>query len=138
MPGLLGRDRAQFAVSYCNRREVPLPRAFPVGGRGLRRPACPRLPPPACSPLSLPPASALCRAPAAAATAAGQHTAGGRTTRFDMGGLSRGAELHDLLKAEVMLRRLKRDVLSQVRAWQWVLGSACLAGYWGWPAGWLA
>lgn len=35
--------------------------------------------------------------------------------RYDVSGLSRGAELHDMLKAEVMLRRLKRDVLSQVR-----------------------
>ncbi len=34
--------------------------------------------------------------------------------RYDVSGLSRGAELHDMLKAEVMLRRLKRDVLSQV------------------------
>lgn len=34
--------------------------------------------------------------------------------RWDVSGLSRGAELHDLLKAEVMLRRLKRNVLSQV------------------------
>lgn len=37
---------------------------------------------------------------------------------MDVSGLSRGAELHDMLKAEVMLRRLKKDVLSQVgRAW---------------------
>lgn len=38
---------------------------------------------------------------------------GERTTRWDVGGLSRGGELHDMLKAEVMLRRLKQDVLSQ-------------------------
>lgn len=37
--------------------------------------------------------------------------------RYDVSGLSRGAELHDMLKAEIMLRRLKRDVLSQV-GWQ--------------------
>lgn len=36
---------------------------------------------------------------------------------MDVSGLSRGAELHDMLKAEVMLRRLKKDVLSQVRGW---------------------
>ena len=45
--------------------------------------------------------------------AAGQGNAE-RHSRWDVSGLSRGAELHDLLKAEVMLRRLKRDVLSQV------------------------
>lgn len=39
---------------------------------------------------------------------------GERTTRWDVGGLSRGGELHDMLKAEVMLRRLKQDVLSQL------------------------
>ncbi len=45
---------------------------------------------------------------------------------MDVRGLSRGTELHDMLKAEVMLRRLKQDVLSQVggcwageqRAWE--------------------
>lgn len=37
-------------------------------------------------------------------------------TRFDVSGLARAAELHELLKAEVMLRRLKKDVLSQVGA----------------------
>lgn len=39
---------------------------------------------------------------------------GEQLKRFDVGGLTRGSELHDLLKAEAMLRRLKRDVLSQV------------------------
>ncbi|PSC75396.1 DNA annealing helicase and endonuclease ZRANB3 [Micractinium conductrix] len=69
MPGLLGRSRIEFAVAYCNRREVPLP---------------------------------------------GFHAPGQRGMRWDVSGLSRGAELHDLLKAEVMLRRLKRNVLSQL------------------------
>lgn len=45
--------------------------------------------------------------------AAGQGNAE-RHSRWDVSGLSRSAELHDLLKAEVMLRRLKRDVMSQV------------------------
>ncbi|PRW44334.1 DNA annealing helicase and endonuclease ZRANB3 [Chlorella sorokiniana] len=39
---------------------------------------------------------------------------GERRMRYDVSGLSRGAELHDMLKAEIMLRRLKRDVLSQL------------------------
>jgi hypothetical protein len=39
---------------------------------------------------------------------------GERSVRHDVSGLSRGAELHELLREEVMLRRLKRDVLSQV------------------------
>lgn len=48
---------------------------------------------------------------------AGFHGGGGeRRMRYDVSGLSRGAELHDMLKAEIMLRRLKRDVLSQVGA----------------------
>lgn len=64
-PQLLGRDRFDFAFSYCNRRAVPLP-----GGEGRQR--------------------------------------------FDNSGLSRAAELHGLLRREVMLRRLKRDVLSQL------------------------
>ncbi|GAB4813573.1 hypothetical protein N2152v2_000619 [Parachlorella kessleri] len=64
-PGLLGRDRVEFAAAYCCRRAVPVP-----GGNG-------RL-------------------------------------RYDHSGLSRGAELHGLLRREVMLRRLKRDVLSQL------------------------
>ena len=60
----------------------------------------------------------LARFPRPAAPAAFHGGGGGgngeRRTRFDVSGLSRGPELHDLLKAEVMLRRLKRDVLSQV------------------------
>ncbi len=64
-PGLLGRERYEFAAAYCNRRAVPVP-----GGEG-------RL-------------------------------------RYDNSGLSRAAELHALLRREVMLRRLKRDVLSQL------------------------
>ncbi|KAL4428086.1 hypothetical protein ABPG75_002175 [Micractinium tetrahymenae] len=44
----------------------------------------------------------------------GFHAPGERSTRMDVSGLSRGAELHDMLKAEVMLRRLKKDVLSQL------------------------
>jgi hypothetical protein len=39
---------------------------------------------------------------------------GERHRKWHVGGLSRGPELHDLLRAEVMVRRLKRDVLSQV------------------------
>jgi len=64
-PGLLGRDRVEFASAYCCRRAVPVP-----GSSG-------RL-------------------------------------RYDHSGLSRAAELHALLRREVMLRRLKRNVLSQL------------------------
>ena len=54
-------------------------------------------------------------AAAPAAPAGYQHAAPDeRRTRHDVSGLSRGAELHAMLKAEVMLRRLKKDVLSQV------------------------
>jgi hypothetical protein len=77
-PGLLGRDRFEFANAYCNRRAVPVP-----GGNG-------RL-------------------------------------RYDNSGLSRPAELHVLLRREVMLRRLKLDVLSQLPPKRRQVG----------PAGWL-
>jgi hypothetical protein len=139
MPGLLGANRVAFAASYCNRREVPLPGGWPSGWMGAQ--ALSLLQPlhkswghlPAAGlPVQTAAASPLLRldsgqptlipaCPAHPAPPAAFHGGGGggggigeRRTRFDVSGLSRGPELHDMLKAEVMLRRLKRDVLSQV------------------------
>ena len=71
-------------------------------------PMCPPTHPPAC-PARLP-------------------TGGQGATRCDNSGLARGGELHALLTREVMLRRLKRDVLEQLppKRRQVPLGSACV------------
>lgn len=47
--------------------------------------------------------------------------------RFDNSGLARATELHGLLRREVMLRRLKRDVLSQLPPKRRQVGHAGLA-----------
>lgn len=67
-PGLLNRERANFASIYCDRRLVPC--LYQQG----------------------------------------------RAFRWDYSGISRGKELHLLLKHEVMIRRLKKDVLGQLPA----------------------